>query len=118
MKVEVFRQSGQITDDEAQKKFNADWAPIFDQIMVRADEIHAQPTHRLYMLPKHIITKRMCDFMERQLFKKYSVPVTEEIPKTGRQWKTLMTKYGAPLMMAGRSDNNKMVLIVMDTLNG
>jgi hypothetical protein len=118
MKLEVFRQSGQIIDDEQQQLYNAEWAPIYDKVMDRIKQIHSDKSHRLFMRPAHHLSERMLNYMERQLFKKYSTQVFEELPKTAKQWQALMDKYKAPLLVAGRSDSTKLVIIVMDTLQG
>ncbi len=118
MKLEVFRQSGQIIDDDQQRAYNAEWGPIFDRIMARIAEIHSDKSNRLFMRPAHLLSERMCNYMERLLFKKYSTQVFEELPKTAKQWQKLMDQYKAPVLVAGRSDSTKLVLIIMDTLHG
>ncbi len=118
MKLLVLRQSGKPTKPESIAAYNAEWPLLYDKIEARVKEIHADRNNRLFMFPAHVITQKMCNFIERQLFKKHAVDEYVELPKTAKAWEKLSKHYDGPILVAQKQDGSGLVLIVMDMLSG
>lgn len=117
-KLQIIRQSGEIVDEVNREKYQAEWRSIYDRIEQRVTEIHQNKSHKLFMVPAHILTNRFCNFMERQLYKKYAKTIEHEIPKSSKAWTKLIEQYqDTPIMIARRMDGKGVVMILMDTLS-
>lgn len=116
MKLLILRQSGRPSKPESIAAYNAEWPLLFDKIEARVKEIHANKEHKLFMVPSHILSQRMCNFIERQLFKKHAVDEFVELPKTAKAWEKLAKHYEAPILVAQKQDQSGLVLIIMDML--
>jgi len=99
--VRVFRYSGMPVNIEALDAYNKDWKAYYDAAKERA---------KLDMLKLN----RFLAYGERQLIKKHGSTVDIEMPQTAEAWNELITKYGSPVMVAQKSDNTGVVLVVMD----
>lgn len=112
----ILRQSGKPTKPEAIEAYNTEWPLLYDKIQERVTELTTRETGFLQKVPAHLISERMCDFIERQLFKKHAVDVYVSLPKSSKGWQQLTNEYGSPVLVAEKLDRSGMVLIVMDQL--
>jgi hypothetical protein len=119
MKLKLFRKSGGLIDAESSELYTKEWREWFDKIEKRVDEINADKDNKLYLLPKHVLMQRFCNYIERLLYKKYNKDVEVEMPKTAKQWTSLIEQYkGTPIMIAQRADTKGLVMVLMDDLQG
>lgn len=57
----------------------------------------------------------MVQALQDELQQKYEIIGDEILPKSAKAWHELITKYGAPLMLAQSAENPKeMVMVIMD----
>lgn len=112
----ILRQSGKPTKPEAIEAYNAEWPLLYDKIQERVKELSTRESGYLQRVPSHLISERMCNFIERQLFKKHAVDVYVSVPKSAKAWQELTNEYGSPVLVAEKIDRSGMVLIIMDQL--
>lgn len=118
-KLLILRQSGRPTKPEAIKAYNEEWPLLFDKIQERVKEIvQREKPKYLAMTPSHILSQRMCNFIERQLFKKHAVDEYIELPRSSKAWAALSEHYDGPILVARKQDDSGLVLIIMDQLGG
>jgi hypothetical protein len=102
-KVQIFRQSKTPVRHEDLQAYHLAFQGFYDKAAERAKA-------DMYKM------ERFLRYGERQLIKHYNKSVIVALPTSAKQWKTLCATYGYPVMAAQRSDNGKMVLIIMDDI--
>lgn len=119
MKLKVYRQSGSPVNPEMQDKYTEEYRALYDKCEERAERTFQKTKGYLTKVPRMLILQRMLAYAERGLVKKYNGEVEVELPKTSKAWTALISKFGdTPLMLAKEQNSGKLVLILMDALNG
>lgn len=121
MKLTVYRQSGSPVHPEFQAQYQEEYRTFYDRCELKAEAIFAKNTGVLNrkLVPRMIILQRLLNYGERFLMRKYGGNDTVELPKTAKQWTALINKYSeTPIMLAKEQKTGKLILLLMDDLQG
>lgn len=102
MKLRLARMSGKPVSQENLEAYTMEFKEKYDKIL----EIHGKD-----MLSVHQEVLKL----DQELHSKWQNIEVEQLPKSARAWRDLITKFGSPLMLALSSENpDELVLVIMD----
>lgn len=104
MKLKVYSQTGKPTDPESAKAYEAEFKAKYDELW------EARQSGKIGLDQMKV----ELDKVDRGLRSRFPMFMVEDMPRSGKQWKDLIIKYGCPVTLAITEEDHKLALFLMD----